>query len=209
MYKQLIYLVLALTFYFNQVSAQTKDRKYNYVQGSVTLKNGETIFGNVANIKHGFRDQLLDKVRIKPNGKNLAKKYRPNKISGFSMGDRQFVSWRVKRNNALLKEVYSIRGGKKHKIFELQSEGHLSIYLDYFVDEDLQIQTIPFFLKNGEMIMVRATQGVFGLKRKFLIEYFADCPPLVELIEGKSITRPEEVAIFYNNYKEEQLKLKR
>ncbi|MCH7396469.1 hypothetical protein MM236_00655 [Belliella sp. DSM 107340] len=208
-YLYLTYLVLTLVFYFNQVSAQTTNKKFNYKQGSVTLKNGKTIYGNVANIKHGFRDQLLDKIRIKPNDKSLSKKYRPSKISGFSMGDRKFVSWRVKRNNALLKEAYSIHSGKKHKVFELQSEGYLSIYLEYFLDDDLQIQSVPFFLKRDETIMVRATQGVFGLKRKFLSDYFADCPQLVDLIDENSITSPDEVATFYNNFKEEQLKLNR
>jgi hypothetical protein len=84
-------------------------------------------------------------------------------------------------------------------------EGHLSIYLEYFVDEDLHIRSAPFFLKKDELLMVRATQGLFGLKQKLLSGYFVDCPPLIKRIEEKRVTTPEEVTVFYNNYKEEQL----
>lgn len=205
MNRQITFLLFGLTLLFNQVSGQTFKKQFNYERGSVTLKNGTILHGEVANIKNGFRDELLDRVRIKPSGKVLAKKYHPRKILGYSMGDRQFVSLRVQRNNALFKEMYTIHAGDDYKIFELQKGGHVSIYLEYFVDDDLWIRSVPFFLKKDELLMVRATQGLFGLKRKLLSGYFGDCPPLIELIEEKKITTPEEIAIFYNNCKEEQL----
>jgi hypothetical protein len=205
MNRKITFLLFGWILLFNQVSGQTFKRQFNYKQGSVSLKNGTILHGEVANIKHGFRDELLNRVKIRLSGKGLVKKYHPRKISGYSMGDRQFVSWRVKRNNALFKEIYTIHAGNEYKIFELQKEGHLSIYLDYFVDEDLHIRSAPFFLKKDEFLLVRATQGLFGLKQKLLSDYFADCPPLITLIKEKKVSTPEEVAIFYNNYKEEQL----
>ncbi len=205
MNRQITLLLFGLILLFNQVSGQTFKRQYNYKQGSVTLKNGTILYGEVANIKHGFGDELLNHIRIKPSGKGLAKKYHPREISGYSMGDSQFVSWQVKRNNAFLNETYTIHAGNEYKIFELQKEGHLSIYVEYFADEDLHITSVPFFLKKDELLMVRATQGLFGLKQKLLSGYFVDCPPLIELIKEKKVKTPEEVAIFYNNYKEEQL----
>ena len=85
----------------------------------------------------------------------------------------------------------------------MQLAGHLSIYLDYFVDDDLQIHTVPLFLKKNDLVMVRATQGIFGLKRQFLSEYFLDCPPLVKLIQEKRINKVEEVTRYYNHYHEQ------
>jgi hypothetical protein len=205
MHNQITFLLFCLILLCNPVSGQTLKPKFNYTQGSVTLKNGKILHGEVANIKHGFRDEFLDRVRIKPSGKVFAKKYHARKILGYSMGDRQFVSWKVKRNNALFKEMYAIHTGNEHKIFELQKEGHLSIYLEYFIDDDLWIRSAPFFLKKNELIMVRATQGLFGLKRKLLSDYLGDCPTIMEFIEEKKITTPEEVAILYNNCKEEQI----
>jgi len=185
MIKQMIFLLFCLTLLFNQVSGQTFKKKFNYEAGSVTLNNGTILYGEVANIKHGFRDELLDRVRIKRSGKVFSKKYHPRKISGYSIGGRQFVSWRVQRNNALFKEMYTIHAGSQYKIFELQQEGHISIYLEYFIDDDLWIRSVPFFLKKDELLMVRATQGLFGLKSKLLSAYFSDCPPLIELIQEK------------------------
>lgn len=208
MKRQIAFLIFSLILLFNTVSGQTFKQQFNYKQGSLTLKNGTILHGEVANIKHGFRDELLDRVRIKSSGKGLAKKYHPSKILGYSMGDRQFVSWRVKRNNTLLKEMYNLHTGNEYKIFELQKEGHVSIYLEYFHDEDLHIRSVPYFLKKDELLMVRATQGLFGLKQKLLSDYFVDCPPLIELIDEKKITTPEEAATFYNNYKQEQLNSK-
>ena len=205
MNKRMIFLLFGLTLLFNQVSGQPFKKKFNYEAGSVTLKNGTILYGEVANMKHGFRDELLDRVRIKPSGKVFSKKYPPRKLLGYSMGGRRYVSWRVQQNNALFKEMYTIHAGNQYKIFELQQEGHLSIYLEYFIDDDLWIRSLPVFLKKDELLMVRATQGLFGLKSKLLLDYFSDCTPLVELIQEKKITTPEEVATFYNNWKEDQL----
>lgn len=204
MYRQISLLLFALALHLGIASGQTAKQRFNYTEGSVTLKNGKVIFGEVANMKYGFRDQMLYGIKIKPSGKSRGKKYKPHQISGYNLGERQFVSWKVKRNNALLKEMYAIHVGKKHKIFELQLAGHLSIYLDYFVDDDLQIHTAPFFLKENDLVMVRATQGVFGLKWQFLSKYFVDCPPLVKLIQEKKVNSPEEVVKYYNQYQKDQ-----
>jgi len=48
--------------------------------------------------------------------------------------------------------------------------------------------------------MVRVTQGILGLKRKRLIEYFWDCPDLVQAIEKKELNEIHEVYNFYLEY---------
>lgn len=60
-------------------------------------------------------------------------------------------------------------------------------------------------MKDNDVLIIRATQGVLGLKRKFRADYLGECTALVELIREKKITTPTEVAIFYNNWKEEKL----
>ncbi|MCC5922353.1 MAG: hypothetical protein JJT77_01095 [Crocinitomicaceae bacterium] len=205
MSRLIVFLIISWIIALNQLSGQTFQRGFNYEEGSITLKNRTILHGEVANIKHGFRGKILTRIRIKLPGKCFTKNYHPRKILGFSMGNRQFVSWRVKRNNNLFREIYTIHAGKQYQIFELHKEGHLSIYLKYFIDEDLHIRSVPFFLKKDEILLVRATQGIFGLKQNMLSDYFADCPPLIKLIRERKITTPEEVAIFYNNYIDEQL----
>jgi hypothetical protein len=47
--------------------------------------------------------------------------------------------------------------------------------------------------------MVRVTQGILGLKREALSEYFIDCPGLVQKIQIREIRTPEEVIDLYGN----------
>jgi hypothetical protein len=52
--------------------------------------------------------------------------------------------------------------------------------------------------------MVRITQGILGLKRNRLMEYFQDCWDLVEAIREKQLNEIYEVYDFYNNNCAEQ-----
>jgi len=47
--------------------------------------------------------------------------------------------------------------------------------------------------------MVRVTQGILGLKRNRLKEYFQNCPELVDAIEKKEMDEILEVYYFYMN----------
>lgn len=177
----------------------------NYESGTVTLRSGEVIEGNVANMRQGFRDELLPRIRIKESGRLRARKLNPRQIIEYTMGDRRFLSLRVSRNNSIFQESYTVNAGNEYIIFELHRTGHLNILLAYFLDDDMWIESTPYFMKEGDDQIVRATQGVFGLKRKLLADYFKDCPQLVEFIQEKKITTPREVAIYYNEWKENQL----
>ena len=45
---------------------------------------------------------------------------------------------------------------------------------------------------------IRVTQGLFGLRKNRLREYFGDCPILIEKIETGELRAPLEIAAFYN-----------
>ena len=177
----------------------------NYEPGTVTLRSGQVIEGNVANMRQGLRDELLPRIRIKEPGRLRARKLKPRQIMEYTMGERRFLSLRVRRNNSIFQESYTVNSGNEYMIFELERTGHLNILLAYFLDDDLWIQSAPYFMKEDDDLIVRATQGIFGLKRKLLADYFAECPQLVELIQEKKITTPREVAIYYNEWVENQL----
>lgn len=195
----------AILFVLCVLSFQVGWTQLNYEPGTVTLRNGEVLEGNVANMRLGFRDELLPRIRIKEPGRLRARKLNPRQITEYTMGDRRFLSLRVQRNNAIFQESYTVNAGNEYMIFELHRTGHLNILLAYFLDDDMWIQSAPYFMKEGDDLIVRATQGIFGLKRKLLADYFKDCPQLVEFIQEKEITTPKEVAIYYNEWKENQL----
>ena len=68
---------------------------------------------------------------------------------------------------------------------------------EYVDSESNYLDYTPLFYREGSDEMVRVTQGIRGLKRKRLIEYFWDCPELVQAIEKKELNEIHEVYNFY------------
>ena len=76
---------------------------------------------------------------------------------------------------------------------------HLTFYhWEYVDDESDFIDFIPLFYKRGSDEMVRVTQGVFGLKKKRLSEYFSNCQPLVKAIQNKELRHAGQVFDYYS-----------
>jgi predicted solute-binding protein len=46
--------------------------------------------------------------------------------------------------------------------------------------------------------MVRVTQGILGLKKKRLKEYFHNCPNLLSAIDSRGLTTVQEVYDYYS-----------
>jgi hypothetical protein len=67
-------------------------------------------------------------------------------------------------------------------------------------EESKFVDHIPLFYRTGSNEMVRVTQGILGLKRNRLVEYFRDCPALVQAIEQKELNEIDEVYNFYIEY---------
>ena len=64
-------------------------------------------------------------------------------------------------------------------------------------DESSYLDYIPLFYRDSSGEMVRVTQGILGLKRKRLAEYFRDCPELVRAIENRELNEIDEVYYSY------------
>ena len=68
---------------------------------------------------------------------------------------------------------------------------------EYVDSESNYLDYIPLFHRMGSDEMVRITQGILGLKRNRLVEYFWDCPDLVMAIEKKKVNKINDVYNFY------------
>jgi hypothetical protein len=68
---------------------------------------------------------------------------------------------------------------------------------EYIDDESNYVDYIPLFHKRYSPEMVRVTQGILGLKRNRLMEYFQDCPELVFAIDQKALHEINEVYSYY------------
>ncbi len=57
---------------------------------------------------------------------------------------------------------------------------------------------MDLFKKESDTFFIRATQGLLGLKRQVLANYFADCEALATQIGDKQINNLREIINFYN-----------
>ena len=188
-----ITFALILLFLLPGALSAQSDWRSGYV---VTL-SGDTLHGMVRDRDTGPFGGLYNKVRLKKSERGKAR-FGPSKMLGYQWGDAKFI---VLRTNT----YPNVRASKKRidptgtpSVFRVVVEGPLSLYMDEFNDEDGSwINEVPYFKKVGDEQLVRATQGIFGLKKKLLSKYFADQPDLVQKIQAGAVKTPLEVVTEY------------
>ncbi len=189
-------LLLSLIFLPDiQVHGQSKD----YSRGFIITLEGDTLHGMVKDRKEGSFPELYSRIHFKANNQRSRQKYGPDDILGYSCAGQQFESLAILEETTFLMSRYYVddRGDPVFLKIAARNE-HLCYYhWEYEDSESNYIDYIPLFYKNGGMEIVRVTQGLLGLKRKRLSEYFADCPSLVEALERKWLTEIMEVYNFY------------
>jgi hypothetical protein len=175
-----------------------------YQPGYVVLERGDTLNGLVMDRRETFTGtNLLAKVRFKPTDRRRRKKYRPHQLLSYQVGDATYESQPIRQKGiSLLDAHYEIDSDEGEWTFlRVISRGNLIHYQMEWVDEDNgTVEAADFFRKANERLLVRATQGVFGLKRKNLIKYFWDCPSLQQKIEQKVFKYSSEIAAYYNQH---------
>jgi hypothetical protein len=188
-----IFLLIFLMFTsLNPIWAQ------NYEPGHIILSSGDTLYGQ---IKDRSDWDLFRKIRFK-NDKGRSKKYTAKDILGYTVGINTYESkWFAEETDFFRFNHYN-RPRYGEKVFlKVLSKGPLNVYAKEFVyDDNSFVDQYELFQREGETIMQRATQSVFGLKKKRLTSYFWDCPVLVEKINNGSLKDALEVAKFYNKF---------
>jgi hypothetical protein len=93
---------------------------------------------------------------------------------------------------------YVYEGNDKVFLRIVRRQGRLTYYhWEYLDEESNYLNYIPLFHKTGNSEMVRVTQGILGLKRKRLANYFAECPGLGDALMLDELHRIHEVFEFY------------
>lgn len=195
MYKW--YITITISFLMTTASAQDLANK-----GYIVLNSGDTLFGQVQRLKETFSGvEFLKKIRFwDENGKR--KKYDLSKLSGFRVGEDTYRKYRIeplREINILINHYQVVPYGGEATFLRVLKEGALSLYEYEWIDGmDDYISRFPLLRRSSESIMVRATQGIFGLKKKVLIAYFSDCPGLQDEIKAGTFQHPFEVVNYYN-----------
>lgn len=192
--KRILYLLLLL-FLFQPVQAQKK----GYSAGYIINREGDTLKGWVKDRSTGPFEDLYGKIRFRPEQAWFKKKFGPDEILGYGYGDKSFESVPIREESAFFKFRYYVDEAYGSVFLKVISRNDPLTYYhwEYIDGESNYVDHVPLFHKNYSPEMVRVTQGVLGLKRNRLMEYFQDCPLLVQAIETRELKEIMEVYSFY------------
>ncbi|PIB39332.1 hypothetical protein [Maribacter sp. 4G9] len=156
----------------------------NYRPGYVIIKAGDTLYGKISDRRTGPFGGIHDKIKFR--GKGRKKRFPPNKILSYRKGDSVYRSFLLDGKATFLRVV---------------SEGPVSLY-KYELQEqgEEMVLDIAYLKRERNQELVRADQGIFGLKRQRLMQFFQDCPPLVEKIRSKEFKYPYQLVDYYNEW---------
>lgn len=171
----------------------------------IVLITEDTIYGTIKNIDlYNTTSKFNKKIKIiTANGKR--KKIKRDEVLALKFGNYVYESFWLYQSSDKITFVnprYDIneRRGKQH-FLKVVSKGKISHYLLEWVDGEFSsVSSMSLLKKENDLFLVRADQGVLGLKRKVLEEYFTNCPDLQQKITEKLITEVAEVVDFYNTY---------
>ncbi len=172
----------------------------DYKPGFVVTNNGDTLRGKVKDRIAYPSAEKFDKIRFKSHG-FISRKYSADQISAYRSGSIDYESHWLDLQRNRFREKYISRKGEGRQVFLLVNvrSGVLNYYsLEYINQESGMIESVPLFKRPNDDYFVRVTQGVLGLKRKLLVEYFSDCPELREMIKAGKISTPNEIVRQYN-----------
>ncbi|WP_245759741.1 hypothetical protein [Robiginitalea myxolifaciens] len=185
-------LVLLLGFW--SVPAQRR----GYIPGYIITVQGDTLYGQVKDRSNEPFVDIYERIRFREEGRRGKRKLSADQIAGYGIGDRHYESVSLREDSEFFRFRYYLQPGAPKVFLQLvRRDGPLTYYRCEFEDDDDYLDAFPLIHREGSWEMVRVTQGIFGLKRKRLAEYFQDCPALVEAIESKALTHPMEVYEFY------------
>lgn len=171
----------------------------------LVLNNGDTLYGRVKHVNQkGVNNKYYKKIRL-TNTNGNQKKYNRTDVSAFRVNIINYEGFWLNQSSEKIvfnNPRYDINSQKGEKYFlRVISKGKLSHYhLEWWEQGESGLMWMDLLKKEEDSFFIRATQGLFGLKKKVLINYFQNCPKLKEQIEQKQLKNIEQVVTFYKNY---------
>ncbi|MFK7834003.1 MAG: hypothetical protein AB8B52_12045 [Winogradskyella sp.] len=169
----------------------------------IVLTAGDTLYGTVDYLdERGTNPKFYKKIRF-TNSEGKRKKYRQHNVLAFKSGHKAFEAfWLSNRSEriVLFNPIYRIDTQKgSHEFLRVMHKGNLSYYeLEWWDQGEAGINGMALLKKTKDSFFIRADQGLFGLNRKALANYFKDCPELATQITTKTIKKVWDILDFYN-----------
>lgn len=180
--------VILVLFLSSLCGIHTAFGQEDYQKGYVVTTKNDTLYGSVSDRKLGPFGGIHKKVKLK--GRGLKKRFAPENIHSYKKGDTTYKTMFLDGEYEFMR--VETEGYVSHYIYQLQEQGE-EMVLD-----------VDYFTKENSSNLIRATQGIFGLKRKRMILFFSDCQPLIEKIKNKEFKYAFELVAFYNEWRENQ-----
>jgi len=190
-YVLLILLILSIT--------PLQGQRKNYSPGYIISLEGDTLEGWVKDRSAGAFTEIYSRIRFKDEKVLFRKTYKPHMIKGYACDERVYESVPLKEESSFFRFRYVINDSYERVFLRvIAREEPLTYYhWEYMDDDSNYLDHIPLFYLTGTHQMVRVSQGILGLKRKRLIEYFHDCHGLADAINSKRLKEVDEVYEFY------------
>jgi hypothetical protein len=194
-FKKNCLLLILMALVFIPLEAQHK----NYSPGYIITLEGDTLDGWVKDRNSGTFTTLYPRIRFRNGDSPFRRKYSPEQIRGYACNNQFYESIPLYEESAFFTFRYHVHESHKPVFLRIICrDGPLSYYHWEYVDEDSDyLDHIPLFYLDGRDQMVRVSQGILGLKRKRLMEYFYHCPEMVYALERKALTEIDQVYEFY------------
>jgi len=194
-------LVILSIFLFIKIALYAQN---NTTEDYIILRTGDTIVGTIKHIdESGISSKYYKKIRV-INARDRQKKYKRKDVSKFKSNGYTYEAFWLNQSSdkiVLFNPRYYIdsQEGELH-FLKIITEGALNHYeLEWFEQGESGINWMDLLKKEDDQFLLRASQGLFGLKRKVLKNYFRDCPKLIEQINNKQLNNVAAVVDFYNN----------
>ncbi|WP_299453306.1 hypothetical protein [uncultured Microscilla sp.] len=169
----------------------------------IVLNSGDTLYGKVEHVnQRKVTPRYYKKIRFTDTQGNR-KKYKRANVAAFNVNNTNYEGFWLSQSSrgiTLLNPRYDIdpKNGERH-FLRVISKGKLShYYLEWWEQGEAGSSWMDLFRKEEDQFFIRATQGLFGLKRKTLVKYFFDCLSLQEKIKKKQIRKVSQVVDYYN-----------
>jgi hypothetical protein len=194
-----LHLFTCLFLFFLGNSPLMGQRQPDWQEGYVVKLSGDTLYGKVRDRSTGAFGSLYNRIRFKPHGKWGRRRYQPANLLSYKRGvDRFVVLQTISVSQFLRTYIRVVEEGGQPGFYKVVAEGPLSLYHQEFSDPDNNfIDFIPYLKREGKSELIRATQGIFGLKKKRLSEFFRDRPDLVEKINNGTFKHPLDLVEAY------------
>jgi len=203
-------LFISLVSFINTFSQPKRSwTRKGYEPGYIITNNNDTLYGYLKDRTSLPFGKLYNNVRVKSHERGLTGGYSPYEINKYCINNQCFISMWYKEESFFLNfDYYALEGEGEKRFMKVIVDGYLSLYHKEYIDgEDGYVSYIPYFKREDEYVLQRATQGILGLKKKQLSLYFKDCPSLIEKMNNNEFTTSLELVNYYNQWIEDNHRL--